>query len=115
MKHNTYPQHVTDAARGVSSLTYFAAHRSPRAANVETKTAPVLVSHTARASKGARASYSCSSTSKFAGKTQVGKPKPGASAPSVDTQGAPGSGFMFAFLTLALLVMIAGTSWAVMG
>jgi len=41
---------------------------------------------TARASQGARAFYS-----KFAGKTQVGEPMPGASAPLLP-DGAPGCG-----------------------
>lgn len=53
-------------------------------------------------------------SSKFAGKTQVGEPKPGAPAPSVDTQGAPGSGLL-AFYVLATIIASIGTSWAVLG
>lgn len=74
------------------------------------ETARVLVGFApARTSQGVRAF-----SSKFAGKTQVGKPKPGAPVPNL-CQDAPGSGFLLVFLLLALCVMIAGTAWAVLG
>ena len=50
--------------------------------------------------------------SKFTGKTQVGEPKPGASALDL-CQGAPGRGFLLVFLMLAACAMCAATAWAV--